>query len=79
MDLYVATDGGPLERGAVGTYTLIDDHTIEGVELSTSFRTVYEFTLQDGVLTIDAVSTDDPYGLVAVTGIAETLPFTRVP
>ena len=79
MDLYVATDGGPLERGAFFTYTLIDDHTIEAVEPSTFIRTVFEFTLQDGVLIMDAISTDDSFGLVAVTGITETLPFTRVP
>lgn len=79
IDLFVGVDGGPLERGWVGTYTLIDDHTIEAVEDPTFFRYGYEFTLQDGVLTIDVVGSDDPFGLVAQTGIYETLPFTRVP
>lgn len=79
MDQYVAADGGPLELGWVGTYTLIDDHTIEAVELSTRTRIVYEFTLHDGILTMDVVSDDDPGDLAAQTAIFETLPFTRVP
>lgn len=79
LDIYVGTNGGPMERGWVGTYTLIDDHTIEAVELSTGLRIVYEFTLRDGILTMDVVSDSDPRDLVAQTAIFETLPFARVP
>jgi hypothetical protein len=76
---YVAIDGGPLEVGWVGTYRLIDDHTIKAIETSTFDRVVYEFTLRDDVLTIDVVSYDDPVSLAPQTALYETLPFTRVP
>jgi hypothetical protein len=76
---YGAADGGPLEVGWVGSYRLLDGHTIEAIETGSFNRIVYEFTLSDGILTMDVVSNDDPVDLVPQTGIYETLPFTRVP
>jgi hypothetical protein len=76
---YGAADGGPLEMGWIGSYRLLDDHTIEAIETGTFNRIVYEFTLRDGILTMDVVHNDSPIDLVPQTGIYETLPFTKVP
>ena len=78
---YEADDGGPFEIGWTGSYRLLDDHTIEAVESETGSRVVYEFTLRDGILTMDVVLDEfpDPTDIVVQTGILETLPFTKVP
>jgi hypothetical protein len=80
MSQYCAGDGGPLEICWAARYRLIDDHTIEATEIGRpTTRMVFEFTLQDGILTMDVVGADDPIDLVAQTAVFETLPFTRVP
>jgi hypothetical protein len=76
---YGAADGGALGVGWEGTYRLLDDHTIEAFDNDFHVRTVYEFALHDGILTIDVISDEDPVDLYPQTAIYETLPFTRVP
>ena len=81
MIQYEAADGGPLEVAWTGTYQLLDDHTIEASEVGLFNRFVYDFSLRDGILTLDVISVDDPYpdAFGVQTAIYETLPFTRVP
>jgi hypothetical protein len=76
---YGAADGGPLDVGWIGSYRLLDDHTIEALETGIFNRIVYEFTLRDGILTMDVVHNDDPIDFAIQTAIYETLPFTKVP
>jgi hypothetical protein len=84
MTQYCAADGGPLETCWRATYRLLDDTTIEATELLAGRSLCcyeYAFTLEGGTLIIDVVSVDDPagIGIIAQTGIFETLPFTLVP
>jgi hypothetical protein len=83
---YSALNGGPLEVGWYGTYRLLDGQTIEATEsgnpatdTGTIGRIVYDFALDDDVLTIDVVTDSDPLDMMVQTAIYETLPFTKVP
>jgi hypothetical protein len=72
--VYGAFDGGPLETLVIARYALVDDHTIEAYEVGSFTPAPFEFTLDNGILTMDVDATD-----LAGTGLFETLPFTRVP
>jgi hypothetical protein len=77
---YGAYDGGSLDDvGWVGTYQLLDDQTIEAMDMGTFNPIVYGFTLRDGILTMDVISDDDPVDMAIQTAIYETLPFTKEP
>jgi hypothetical protein len=81
MTQYCASDGGPLEICWGATYRLLDADTIEAIEIfeGRSYRYEYTFALEDGILTLDVVDSDDPVGIIPQTAIFETLPFTRIP
>jgi hypothetical protein len=76
---YGAADGGPLEMGWIGSYRLLDDHTIEAIETGSFWRIVYEFRLRDDILMMDVITDEDPSDMAIQTSIYETLPFTKVP
>jgi hypothetical protein len=76
---YGALDGGPLEIGTMGTYRVLDDHTIEATETATLGTIQLGFTLRDDVLAFDLLTELEPVDMIPLVGIFETLPFTRMP
>ncbi len=76
---YGALDGGPLEIGTIGTYRLLDDHTIEATETSTLGTIQLGFTVREDVLALDVLTELDPVDMIPLVSIFETLPFKRVP